>query len=100
MVDKVREEIDEVMDEALQVDVNQDKLELELGDLLFATVNLARHLQVNPESALSKANLKFTRRFQGVERKVAEQNKQLQQCSLQELDECWNQIKREENASE
>ncbi len=100
VADKVHEEIDEVMDEALQVDVNQENLEMELGDLLFATVNLARHVQVNPEAALSKANLKFVRRFQAVERRVARQNKQLQHCSLQELDEHWNQIKREENQSE
>ncbi|MEF1288616.1 nucleoside triphosphate pyrophosphohydrolase [Vibrio sp. M260118] len=100
VADKVHEEIDEVMDEALQVDVNPENLEMELGDLLFATVNLARHVQVNPESALSKANLKFVRRFQAVERRVAGQNKQLQHCSLQELDEHWNQIKREENRSE
>ena len=99
VAEKVHEEIDEVMDEALQVDVNQDNLELEIGDLLFATVNLARHVQVNPEAALSKANLKFVRRFKAVEGRVAEQNKALQDCSLQELDEHWNQIKREEKRS-
>ncbi|KII80018.1 nucleoside triphosphate pyrophosphohydrolase [Vibrio renipiscarius] len=97
VVDKVREEIDEVMEEALQVEVAQDKVEMELGDLLFATVNLSRHLRVNPEVALAKANLKFVKRFQSVEQKVAQNGRQLNQCNLDELDAWWDEVKRDES---
>lgn len=88
---KVEEELAEVRAEMTAC--NAEKLEEELGDLLFASVNLCRHHDVDAESALRNANAKFERRFQKVEETVKSQGKQLQDFSLAELDFIWNKIK-------
>ena len=68
--DKVLEELDEVKDAWLSGD--QEHIEEEIGDLLLVAVNLARHMQVNPEQALKKSTEKFTRRFEYIEKKVTQ----------------------------
>ena len=71
-------------------------IEEELGDLLFVVVNLARHLSVDCESALRKANSKFRRRFQGVEQRLRERGAGLAQVPMEDLESLWQQVKRDE----
>ncbi|EAA5987489.1 nucleoside triphosphate pyrophosphohydrolase [Salmonella enterica subsp. enterica] len=96
VVDKVYEEIDEVMFEARQAVVDQAKLEEEMGDLLFATVNMARHLGTKAELALQKANDKFERRFREVERIVAARSLEMTGVDLETMEEVWQEVKRQE----
>ncbi|MFD1801988.1 nucleoside triphosphate pyrophosphohydrolase [Mixta tenebrionis] len=99
VVDKVHEEIDEVMHEAQQAVVDEAKLEEEVGDLLFATVNLARHLGTKAETALQKANVKFERRFRQVEQIIAAQGMVMSEASLDQMEAAWQQVKAGEKAS-
>ncbi len=88
---KVQEELDELKnaDEAHQME--------EGGDLLFAVVNVLRFFHVDSEMALHEANNKFTRRFLAVENAVKAQGKEMSDCTLEELDSIWNQVKKQEN---
>ncbi|MFJ4389662.1 nucleoside triphosphate pyrophosphohydrolase [Pseudomonas soli] len=94
VLDKVREELDEVLQ--AMADGDSDALEDELGDLLFATVNLARHLRHDPENALRRANRKFERRFRFIEQALREQGLNTQDRTLDELDALWGEAKRQE----
>lgn len=90
---KVEEELQEVKDEIACYPQRAEQLSEELGDLLFATVNLCRHYHVESEDCLRQANVKFENRFRKVEQVVKLQGKQMKDCSLNELDEIWKQIK-------
>ncbi len=92
--DKVREEVEEVRHELAGGDA--DRLEDELGDLLFAAVNLARLARVHPTTALARANAKFSGRFGALERLARERGVVLGSASLQELDVLWDEVKRAE----
>jgi len=88
---KIREEADEI--EAALDGNDSDELAAETGDLLFAVVNLARHVGANPEMALRGANAKFERRFVYIERALASQGRSLQAATLDEMDALWNEAK-------
>lgn len=93
VAEKVREELQEVEQELHTSTIAQPKLEEELGDLLFATVNLCRHYQIEAENCLRKANVKFENRFKKVEQALKIQGKRPEECTLSELDFIWDQIK-------
>jgi ATP diphosphatase len=94
VLQKIREEADEI--EAALDRNDKDELAAETGDLLFALVNLARHVEADPESALRTTNAKFERRFAYIERALDAQGRTLAQASLAEMDALWNAAKGEE----
>lgn len=91
--EKVEEELQEVREKMDRSPIQAVKLEEELGDLLFVSVNLCRHYDIDAESCLRKANAKFERRFRGVEKLAKTEGKTVSDYSLQELDDFWHRIK-------
>lgn len=96
VLQKIREEADEI-EVALDHDDRAGITE-EIGDLLFALVNLARHVDADPEIALRKTNVKFERRFAYIERSLAAKGRKLEDASLAEMDALWNEAKTKEAA--
>jgi ATP diphosphatase len=97
VIDKIVEETRELA-EARTSGRDKEIFE-EFGDLLFVIANLARHLKIDPESALRAANAKFTRRFGRIEDWLADQGKTPAESDLAEIDALWNRAKREEKAA-
>jgi tetrapyrrole methylase family protein/MazG family protein len=91
---KVAEELQELR--AAMTGANRAKIEEELGDTLFALVNLARFLDINPDEALHKTTSKFVQRFQFIERELSRQGKTPKQSTLAEMDALWEQAKHQE----
>jgi ATP diphosphatase len=99
VLDKIAEEIAEIRHEMANGG-GPERLGDEIGDLLFAVVNLARHLDVDPEGALRGTNLKFERRFRRIEALLAETGREAKDASLDELEALWVQAKAEEKKAE
>ncbi|MDX2289590.1 MAG: nucleoside triphosphate pyrophosphohydrolase [Hyphomicrobiaceae bacterium] len=104
--DKVREEIAELEEVARphrdpdsDPSVDRHKVEEELGDLLFVMANVARHLDIDPEAALRRANAKFMRRFAHIEARLAETGRTPGDSDLAEMDALWNEAKANEAKS-
>jgi MazG family protein len=91
--DKLQEEIAELKTEMV-LENNQQRISDEMGDVLFASVNISRHLGVNPEQALRDSNRKFISRFKIVEQLLHEDGKQMEDCSVAELEEYWQKAKK------
>lgn len=90
---KIKEETDEVIEASKEI-CAADHVAEELGDLLFSVVNAARFLKVDPEEALNSATRKFIRRFSYVEQQSLACGKQLENMSLEEMDQLWDEAKR------
>lgn len=92
--DKVQEELDELKAELIRGD--KEKSTHELGDFLFSVINAARLYKLNPDTALEHTNQKFTRRFNYIEEHSIKAGKPLTEMTLAEMDELWNEAKKEE----
>ena len=90
-VSKLKEEVEE-LEEAIGKG-NSAAVEAELGDVLFSAVNIARHADVDPESALRKANSRFENRFKWIEQKLQSDGKSISEMNLQQLDQLWEESK-------
>jgi ATP diphosphatase len=93
--DKINEELNEVKQELGKVG-NENRIDEEIGDLLFACTNLARHARVNPEAALRSSNLKFEKRFSQMEKLAAIDSLNLENVSLDTWEQLWEQVKIDE----
>lgn len=91
--DKVQEEMGELQQAVAEN--TPEAIEEEYGDLIFSLVNYARFLQIDAETALEKTNRKFIRRFTEMEKIALAEGKSLEQMSLEEMDEIWNQVKKQ-----
>ena len=94
ILDKVKEELDELKEEVGARDKN--KMEAEFGDVMFSLVNYARFLKINPENALERTNKKFIKRFNFIESKASELGKKIIDLSLEEMEFLWQKAKRSE----
>ena len=90
--EKVKEELDELKHE-VDAGGSQQRIEDELGDVLFSVINFARFVDIDPESALERTNKKFIKRFQYLEAQAKQNGKQLHDMSLEEMDVIWNLAK-------
>ena len=92
--DKVLEEISELKNEIEKLD--RDKIESELGDVLFSVINASRLYGIDPEAALEKTNRKFIKRFNYLEKETISKGRSLHDMSLDEMNEIWEQAKKED----
>jgi ATP diphosphatase len=95
VIDKIREEVSEIETELEKPADSPERLEDEVGDLLFAVVNLARHLKVEPDQALRRTNVKFTRRFARIEAALATDGRSPAEATLDEMEALWQAAKME-----
>ena len=87
VIDKIHEELEEVKEASSSGE--RDRIEDEIGDLLFSVTNLARHFGIDPERALRRTNAKFERRFTSVEQALGSQGRSLNEASLDEMEKLW-----------
>ena len=92
VLEKIEEELAELRTEIDQ-DAAVERLEDELGDLLFAVTNLARHLKIDPDSALRRTNAKFEARFQAIEAALAKEGRSIEDADLEEMEGLWQAAK-------
>lgn len=96
---KIREETDEVEAEMTPHEPDEERLTDEIGDILFAVANLARHLKIDPEYALERSNQKFQKRFGKIETTLAHRGQSFEDVSLDEMEAIWQSAKADEIAS-
>ncbi|MFP4382285.1 MAG: nucleoside triphosphate pyrophosphohydrolase [Candidatus Sumerlaeia bacterium] len=95
-IEKAREEFEELLEEAEKSDGpdgDHERVFEEMGDLLFAIVNVARFMKIQPEEALQAANAKFSKRFRHIEKRAREEGRELREMTLDEMDAYWNEAK-------
>jgi nucleoside triphosphate diphosphatase len=93
VIDKIEEELAELRSELSADKIDQSRITDELGDVLFAVANLARHCKVDPEAALRSTNDKFERRFRYIERRLRDQGRKPGDASLEEMEALWQEAK-------